>query len=170
MNRLLNGDVGSGKTIVAIMTALVVAKQKYQTAIMAPTEILANQHFQTFKEMLRKSDVKICLLTRNNKDAKLKKKIAEGKIDIIIGTHAVIQKDLSFKNLALAIIDEQHRFGVAQRAALQKKICQIDDGLSTIPHLLSMTATPIPRTLALTIYGDLDISLIKECLKADKKL
>ena len=170
MNRLLNGDVGSGKTIVAIMTALVVAKQKYQTAIMAPTEILANQHFQTFKEMLRKSDVKICLLTRNNKDAKLKKKIAEGKIDIIIGTHAIIQKDLSFKNLALAIIDEQHRFGVAQRAALQKKICQIDDGLSTIPHLLSMTATPIPRTLALTIYGDLDISLIKEMPKGRQKI
>ncbi len=170
MNRLLNGDVGSGKTIVAIMAALAVAKQKYQTAIMAPTEILAKQHFQTFKDTLKKSNIKICLLTRNNKDAKLKKKIAEGKMDIIIGTHAIIQKDLSFKNLALAIIDEQHRFGVAQRAALQKKICQIDDGLKTIPHLLSMTATPIPRTLALTIYGDLDISLIKEMPQGRQKI
>jgi len=101
---------------------------------------------------------------------KLKKKIAEGKIDIIIGTHAVIQKDLSFKNLALAIIDEQHRFGVAQRAALQKKVYQIKDGLSTVPHLLSMTATPIPRTLSLTIYGDLDISLIKKMPKGRKKI
>jgi len=178
MNRLLNGDVGSGKTIVAIMTALTVAKQKYQTAIMAPTEILAKQHFQTFKDMLKKSNVKICLLTRNNKDAKLKKKIAEGKIDIIIGTHAIISAKggpasggrIPFKNLALAIIDEQHRFSVAQRAALQKKICQIDDGLLTIPHLLSMTATPIPRTLALTIYGDLDISLIKEMPKGRQKI
>ena len=179
MNRLLNGDVGSGKTIVAILSALAVAKQKYQTAIMTPTEILAKQHFQTFKNTLKKSKVKICLLTRvdykinnNRKITKeqLKKKIIEGKIDIIIGTHAIIQKDLSFKKLTLAVIDEQHRFGIAQRAALQKKVCQIDDGLKTIPHLLSMTATPIPRTLALTVYGDLDISLIKELPKGRQKI
>jgi len=170
MNRLLNGDVGSGKTIIAIMAALAVAKQKYQTAIMAPTEILAKQHFQTFKNMLKKSNVKICLLTRTESKPQLKKKIAEGKIDIIIGTHSIIQKDLSFKNLVLAIIDEQHKFGVAQRAALQKNIYQIDDGLKTIPHLLSITATPIPRTLALTIYGDLDISLIKELPQGRQKI
>ena len=179
MNRLLNGDVGSGKTIVAIMSALAVAEQGYQTAIMAPTEILAKQHFQTFKNILKKSKLKICLLTRtdhkiNNKKKttkkELKNKIAKGQIDIIIGTHSVIQKDLSFKNLTLAIIDEQHRFGVAQRAALQKKVSQIDDGLKTIPHLLSMTATPIPRTLALTVYGDLDISLIKELPKGRQKI
>ena len=179
MNRLLNGDVGSGKTIVAIMVALAIAKQKYQIAIMAPTEILAKQHFQTFKDMLKKSNVKICLLTRTDKDVndnkkitkeQLKKKITQGKIDIIIGTHSIIQKDLSFKNLAMAIIDEQHRFGVTQRATLQKKVCQIEDGLQTIPHLLSMTATPIPRTLALTVYGDLDISLIKEMPKGRQKI
>ena len=171
MNRLLNGDVGSGKTIVAIMVALAVAKQKYQVAIMTPTEILAKQHFQTFKDMLKNQKIKIALLTSSSvKKAELKKEITQGKIDIIIGTHAIIQKDVSFKNLAMAIVDEQHRFGVAQRAALQKKICQIDDGLKTIPHLLSMTATPIPRTLALTIYGDLDISLIKELPKGRQKI
>lgn len=173
MNRLLNGDVGSGKTIVALMAALETAKAGYQTALMAPTEILAKQHFQTFNNFLKKSGLNIALLTRTEPKVRrpqLKKQIAQGKVDIIIGTHSLIQEKLSFKNLCLAIVDEQHRFGVIQRAALQKKIYQIKDGLLTIPHLLSMTATPIPRTLALTIYGDLDISLIKELPKGRQKI
>lgn len=155
MNRLLNGDVGSGKTIVAIMAALEVVKANYQIAVMAPTEVLAKQHFETFKNFLAKEKIKIGLLTGSHKQ-----KIDE-KIKIIIGTHALIQKGVSFNNLALAIVDEQHRFGVAQRAALQRKFT---------PHLLSMTATPIPRTLALTIYGDLDISLLKEMPQGRQKI
>jgi len=171
MNRLLNGDVGSGKTIIALMTGLEIAKNGYQVAFMAPTEILAKQHFETFNKLLKKYKLKITLLIGSTKNkTQIKKQIAQGKIDIIIGTHALIQEGLFFKNLALAIIDEQHRFGVAQRAALQKRIYQIEDGLPTIPHLLSMTATPIPRTLTLTIYGDLDISLIKELPKGRKKI
>ncbi|MBL7155104.1 MAG: ATP-dependent DNA helicase RecG [Candidatus Portnoybacteria bacterium] len=185
MNRLLNGDVGSGKTVVAIMAGLEIAKDGYQVALMAPTEILAKQHFQTFKDFLKKSNLKIALLTRTEslKDCplgtvpkgqslsrpQLKKQISDGKIDIIIGTHALIQENLNFKNLALAIVDEQHRFGVAQRANLQRKIYQVEDGLPTIPHLLSMTATPIPRTLTLTIYGDLDISILREMPKGRQK-
>jgi len=186
MNRLLNGDVGSGKTVVAIMAGLEIAKAGYQVALMAPTEILAKQHFQTFKDFLKKSNLKIALLTRTEslKDCpsrtvpekqslsrpKLKKQISDGKIDIVIGTHALIQENLNFKNLALAIVDEQHRFGVAQRANLQRKIYQAEDGLPTIPHLLSMTATPIPRTLTLTIYGDLDISILREMPKGRQKI
>jgi ATP-dependent DNA helicase RecG len=175
MNRLLNGDVGSGKTVVAVMVALETAKAGHQTALMAPTEILAKQHFQTFKNLLKKSGVKIALLTRTESTLsdysskrrtipkiQLKKQISQGKIDIAIGTHALLQEDLNFKNLCLTIIDEQHRFGVLQRAALQKNIHQ--------PHFLSMTATPIPRTLALTVYGDLDISLIKELPKGRQKI
>jgi ATP-dependent DNA helicase RecG len=179
MNRLLNGDVGSGKTIVAAMAGLETAKVGYQVALMAPTEILAKQHFQTLKDFLKKSNLNIALLTRTDNfmtsrqkitRPQLKKEVSQGKIDIIIGTHALIQESLTFKNLALAIVDEQHRFGVAQRAALQKRIYQIEDGLPTIPHLLSMTATPIPRTLALTIYGDLDISLLKDMPKGRQKI
>ena len=182
MNRLLNGDVGSGKTIVAVMAAIETAKAGYQAALMAPTEVLAKQHFQTLKDLFKKSALDIALLTRSevqstaskkNKTLKrpqLKKQIADGKINIITGTHALIQEKLKFKNLALAIVDEQHRFGVAQRAALQRKIYQVEDGLPSSPHLLSMTATPIPRTLALTIYGDLDISLIKEMPKGRQKI
>jgi len=189
MNRLLNGDVGSGKTVVAIMAGLEIAKAGYQVALMAPTEILAKQHFQTFKDFLKKSNLKIALLTgadnlvgqeKKITRPQLKKRIADGKIDIVIGTHALIstrggvasggQKNLNFKNLALAIVDEQHRFGVAQRANLQRKIYQAEDGLPTIPHLLSMTATPIPRTLTLTIYGDLDISILKEMPKGRQKI
>ncbi len=173
MNRLLDGDVGSGKTIVSILAGLQVSKAGYQVALMAPTEVLAKQHFQTFKTFLGNSGLKTSLLTSSTKKTegdKLKKQVKDGKMDIIIGTHSLIQKDLFFKNLALAIVDEQHRFGVAQRAALQKRIHQIPDGLPTTPHLLSMTATPIPRTLTLTIYGDLDISLIKEMPKGRKKI
>jgi len=178
MNRLLNGDVGSGKTAVAAIAALETAKAGYQAALMAPTEILARQHFETFKQMLQKTKWKIGLLTGSEnlvnsvkaKRPQLKKDIKAGKIKIIIGTHALIQEDINFKNLALVIVDEQHRFGVAQRAALQKKIYRIEDGLPTIPHLLSMTATPIPRTLSLTLYGDLDISLLKEMPKGRQKI
>ncbi len=179
MNRLLNGDVGSGKTMVAIMASLSASKAKCQTALMAPTEVLAKQHFQTFNNFLKKKGSKIVLLTgadarintnkKNNKES-LKKAIKEGQANIIIGTHALIQEDISFKKLALAIVDEQHRFGVAQRAALQKSIYHLKDGMPAIPHLLSMTATPIPRTLALTLYGDLDISLIKQMPKGRQKI
>lgn len=173
MNRLLEGDVGSGKTIVAMISALNVANKGYQTALMAPTEILAKQHFRTFSKFLKKKRVNIGLLTRGNcqvgKRKILKKKILEkilnGKIDILIGTHSLIQKEVKFGNLALVVLDEQHRFGIEQRA----RLCQ-NSGKDQIPHLLSMTATPIPRTLAITIYGDLDISLIDEMPKGRKKI
>lgn len=154
MNRLLNGDVGSGKTVVAATAALEVAKTGSQVAFMAPTEILAQQHFKEITKLLKKFKLKIGLLTRSEK--KFSK-----DTDIVIGTHALIQKGVSFRDLALAIIDEQHRFGVEQRAIL----CQ---GLT--PHFLTLTATPIPRTLTLTIYGDLDISLLKEMPKGRQKI
>ncbi len=177
MNRLLNGDVGSGKTVVALIAAYQTAKQKAQAVFMAPTEILAQQHFATLKNLVQDPDVCLSLLTSNSakqyspdnlleeeiSKKKLQEKIAKGQIDIVIGTHAVIQKDIRFKNLGLVIIDEQHRFGVEQRMKLVKN-------QATTPHLLSMTATPIPRTLALTIYGDLDISLIKEKPKDRKSI
>ncbi len=202
MNRLLNGDVGSGKTVVALMAACQVAAAGYQTVFMAPTEILAKQHFATIKSLTKNEKTTIGLLTGNeakqwsrshsviedprfserksgpideteeaptplgvgiptvNGGEKISKKlilkkIADGQIDIIIGTHAVIQKNIKFAKLGLVVIDEQHRFGVSQRMKLIKN-------QQLVPHLLSMTATPIPRTLALTIYGDLDVSLIKE--------
>jgi len=171
MNRLLEGDVGSGKTVVATIAALNTAKAGYQTAFMAPTEILANQHFKNLKEILKEFKLKIGILTRNNYricEKKLTKKkflekIRKSEIDIVIGTHALIQKDVKFGKLALVILDEQHRFGVEQRAQL----CQQKD---IVPHFLSMTATPIPRTLALTIYGDLDLSLLDEMPKGRKKI
>jgi len=166
MNRLLDGDVGSGKTVVATMAALSTVKAGYQTAFMAPTEILAKQHFNTLQSLLKKSKIKIALLTGSGKTnkAQVKRQIAKGRIDIIIGTHALIQKDLIFNKLALAIVDEQHRFGIQQRAQLVKN----SNLQQYVPHLLSMTATPIPRTLALTIYGDLDISLLKQMPKGRK--
>ncbi|MBI2062398.1 MAG: ATP-dependent DNA helicase RecG [Candidatus Yanofskybacteria bacterium] len=187
MNRLMEGDVGSGKTVVALMGAVQVAKgrlpagrQGYQSVFMAPTEVLANQHFKTMTELLGDNFLNIGLLTGseakfNNETidkADLKKKIAKGEVDIIIGTHAVIQKDVRFKNLAFVVLDEQHRFGVAQRAALVKPSsrAQAEGNKEIVPHLLSMTATPIPRTLALTIYGDLDISIIKEKPKNRQKI
>ncbi len=173
MNRLMEGDVGSGKTVVALIGAVQVAKKGFQSVFMAPTEVLANQHFKTMSELLGSAlgGVNIGLLTGsaakfNNKTVtktELKKKISEGGVDIIIGTHAVIQKGVRFKNIAFVVLDEQHRFGVAQRAALVKN-------KEIVPHLLSMTATPIPRTLALTIYGDLDISVIKEKPKNRQKI
>jgi len=180
MNRLLEGDVGSGKTVVAAMAALNVVKKGYQVAFMAPTEILAKQHFKTINEVLKKFDLKVGLITgkesycKNEKITRreLVEKVKKNKINILIGTHALIQDitpatkektPLQFNNLALVIIDEQHRFGVKQRA----KLCRQKE---FIPHLLSMTATPIPRTLSLTIYGDLDLSVIDELPKGRKKI
>ena len=227
MNRLLEGDVGSGKTLVALIAALAVVKSGYQTALMAPTEILARQHFEeavrrfgkkhTFKNppnpllqrgnyihtpspsqegniptplkggiknpLLRGVGVcKIALLTGSeskiyedgeikeiNKN-KLLEKIKEGEIDFTIGTHSLIQDKVVFKNLAFSIVDEQHRFGIDQRAKIQNEVLDIKDELKTVPHLLSMTATPIPRTLALAVYGDLDLSLLDEMPKGRQKI
>ena len=158
MNRLLQGDVGSGKTIVALMTMLLAIDNGYQTCLMAPTEILARQHFNSLKELVGDGLVNIELLTGSVK-AKQRKIIHEGlengQITILIGTHALIEDVVQFKNLGLVVIDEQHRFGVEQRAKLWKKSM-------VPPHVLVMTATPIPRTLAMTLYGDLDISVINE--------
>ena len=175
MNRLLEGDVGSGKTIVAALAALQVASEGFQVAFMAPTEVLAIQHFKSLSSLFSKHNLPIGLLTNSESQIscqgknsgqnkkQLLGKIKNGQLKIIIGTHSLIQKTVCFKNLALVIVDEQHRFGVQQRAALQKSTINLCDGLaSSVPHLLSMTATPIPRTLALTLYGDLDLSLLKE--------
>lgn len=157
MSRLVQGDVGSGKTIVAVAALLKAVDCGYQGALMAPTEILAEQHFLTLRELLSPLKVKVALLTGSmNRRSKneLLEEIAQGEVNIVVGTHALIQENVKFKNLSLAITDEQHRFGVMQRSQLQQK------GLN--PDILVMTATPIPRTLALTLYGDLDLSIIDE--------
>ena len=158
MNRLLQGDVGSGKTIVALMMMLIAADNNFQSVIMAPTEILAQQHFNSITELIKDMPVCVKLLTGSSKGKQRKeilKLCEDGTLNILIGTHAVIEDNVLFKNLGFAVIDEQHKFGVAQRAQLWKK--------NTIPpHVLVMTATPIPRTLALTAYGDLDYSVIDE--------
>ncbi|MCK5084224.1 MAG: ATP-dependent DNA helicase RecG [Candidatus Pacebacteria bacterium] len=192
MNRLLEGDVGSGKTLVALISALVVMRSGYQVAFMAPTEILARQHFA---EAVRRFEsphpnplpkgegvIKIALLTGSEskyyKDGEVKEiskkklleKIESGKIDLLVGTHSLIQEKVIFKNLAFSIVDEQHRFGIDQRAKIQTEVLGIEDGLKTVPHLLSMTATPIPRTLALTVYGDLDLSILDEMPKGRQKI
>ncbi len=164
MSRLLQGDVGSGKTVVATMAALNAVKCGHQVAFMAPTEILAKQHFLGISKMLEKFNVRVAFLSGKSTGKKeLLKKLENGEVDILIGTQALLSKGVKFKNLALIVLDEQHRFGVNQRAELtrEKKV---------MPHLLSMTATPIPRTLALTVYGDLDLSLIKEMPKNRKKI
>ena len=158
MNRLLQGDVGSGKTIVAVLCMLLAADNGYQSALMAPTEILAQQHFSGISELLKGIPVKVQLLTGSTRKANRKKILAEaasGELQILIGTHALIEDEVQFQNLGIAIIDEQHRFGVAQRAKLWKKN-------NIPPHVLVMTATPIPRTLAMTAYGDLDYSVMDE--------
>ncbi|MBQ4229465.1 MAG: ATP-dependent DNA helicase RecG [Bacteroidaceae bacterium] len=158
MNRLLQGDVGSGKTLVALMVMLIAIDNGCQTCIMAPTEILAEQHLQTFRNFLKNMPVRVELLTGNikgKKRAAIEVGLLDGSIDILIGTHAVIEDNVQFRNLGLVIIDEQHRFGVAQRAKLWSKS-------EVSPHVLVMTATPIPRTLAMTVYGDLDVSVIDE--------
>jgi len=148
MNRLLNGDVGSGKTVVATMALLSAAAAGFQAVLMAPTEILANQHYQEISKLLKSFKIKIGILTRTKK--------IKINAPLLIGTHALLQKKIKFKNLGLVVIDEQHRFGVRQRAALKNKTGKFS------PHFLSLTATPIPRSLALTLYGDLDISLIRQ--------
>ncbi len=158
MNRLLQGDVGSGKTMVALMCMLIAIDNGFQTCLMAPTEILANQHAETISSLLKSMDVKIALLTGSTKKSARKiihEKLESGEIDILIGTHALIEDKVQFKNLGFVVIDEQHRFGVEQRSRLWTKN-------NREPHILVMTATPIPRTLAMTLYGDLDVSVIDE--------
>ncbi len=158
MNRLLQGDVGSGKTMVAFMTMLMAADNGFQSAIMAPTEILATQHYETLRQWGDKIGIRVELLTGSTR-TKARREINEGllsgDINIIVGTHALIEDKVQFRNLGLTVIDEQHRFGVAQRARMWKKS-------EVAPHVLVMTATPIPRTLAMTVYGDLDVSVIDE--------
>ncbi len=157
MNRLLQGDVGSGKTIVAVEAAVIALENGYQVAVMAPTEILAAQHYFYFKNLLEPAGYSVALLTgsgRARKKAKRKALIAEGEARVVVGTHALISKDVAFHNLGLVVVDEQHRFGVMQRFGLLAK--------GKHPDVLVMTATPIPRTLALTVYGDLDVSIIDE--------
>jgi ATP-dependent DNA helicase RecG len=159
MNRLLQGDVGSGKTLVALMVMLISLDNGFQACIMAPTEILANQHFNTITEFLEGLDISLSLLTGSTgrKDrVKIHEELSNGKLQILIGTHALLEDPVVFDNLGLVIIDEQHRFGVAQRAKLWHK------NEDSPPHVLVMTATPIPRTLAMTLYGDLDVSVIDE--------
>ena len=158
MNRLLQGDVGSGKTLVALMSMLIALDNGYQACMMAPTEILANQHFETIRELLYAMDIRVELLTGSVKGKKreaILTGLLTGDVRILIGTHAVIEDTVNFSSLGLVVIDEQHRFGVAQRARLWTKNVQP-------PHVLVMTATPIPRTLAMTLYGDLDVSVIDE--------
>jgi ATP-dependent DNA helicase RecG len=165
MNRLLQGDVGAGKTIVAAAAMLLTAKTGSQTALMAPTEILAEQHYQGLHKLLVPLDIEMRLLTGSTsaaEKAQIYTDLATGAIDLVIGTHALIQEGVNFKNLALAVIDEQHRFGVDQRQMLRDKGIHTHEGRTLTPHVLVMSATPIPRTLALSLYGDLDLSILDE--------
>lgn len=166
MNRLLQGDVGSGKTVVAGLAARQAANAGFQTAIMAPTEILANQHADTLMKLLRPFEVEVALLTSSVKGKareELLSRIKAGEVDVVVGTHALIQKTVNFHKLGFVVIDEQHRFGVKQRQMLLDKS-------DKMPHLLAMTATPIPRSLALTVYGELDVSVIDEMPKGRKEI
>ena len=167
MNRLLQGDVGSGKTIVALMCMLIAKDNGFQSCLMAPTEILANQHFNGISELAKDLNINIRILTGSTKIAKrriIHEELENGTLDIIIGTHALLEDKVQFKNLGLAVIDEQHRFGVEQRSKLWGKASPNPSkgGAHVPPHVLVMTATPIPRTLAMSLYGDLDISVIDE--------
>lgn len=165
MNRLVQGDVGSGKTIIAVLSMLKAYNSGYQSVMMAPTEILATQHYESVKSLLDNFNINCQLLTSNitgKKKMEIIKGIENGEIDIVIGTHAVLQEKVSFHKLGLAITDEQHRFGVRQRATLSLK--------GTNPDILVMTATPIPRTLALILYGDLEVSIIDELPAGRKKI
>lgn len=158
MNRLLQGDVGSGKTLVALMSMLIALDNGYQACIMAPTEILAEQHLQTIQDFLKGMDIRVELLTgivKGKKRQEVLTGLLDGSVQILVGTHAVIEDTVQFANLGMVVVDEQHRFGVAQRAKLWSKN-------TNPPHVLVMTATPIPRTLAMTLYGDLDVSVIDE--------
>ena len=160
MNRLLQGDVGSGKTMVAVLTALIAIGNGFQACIMAPTEVLAQQHFKNIQKLLAPTGVQSALLTgstRTSERREVHQGLEDGSIGIIVGTHALIEDNVVFRNLGLAIIDEQHRFGVEQRSKLWRK-----SACGAPPHVLVMTATPIPRTLAMTLYGDLDVSVIDE--------
>ncbi|MBC8265643.1 MAG: ATP-dependent DNA helicase RecG [Flavobacteriales bacterium] len=166
MNRLLQGDVGSGKTLVALLSMLMSVDNNFQSCMMVPTEILAQQHFKNISSELKELDIKVAILTGSSKmkeRKKLHEKLENGEIDILIGTHALLEDKVVFKNLAFVVIDEQHRFGVAQRAKLWKKNI-------TPPHILVMTATPIPRTLSMTLYGDLDVSIIDELPPGRKEI
>jgi len=167
MNRLLQGDVGSGKTIVALMSMLIALDNGFQSCLMAPTEILANQHFNGLSELAKELNINIKILTGSTKTAARKiihEELENGSLHILIGTHALLEDKVKFQNLGLAVIDEQHRFGVEQRSKLWKKSNPnpSDEGEHIPPHVLVMTATPIPRTLAMSLYGDLDISVIDE--------
>lgn len=167
MNRLLQGDVGSGKTIVALLSMLIAIDNGFQTCMMAPTEILARQHYAAFESLLEGMEISIAFLSGSVKGKKreaILEGLKSGQIHIVVGTHALIEDQVAFKNIGLAVIDEQHRFGVAQRAALWKK------SSSYVPHVLVMTATPIPRTLAMTLYGDLDVSVIDELPPGRKEI
>jgi ATP-dependent DNA helicase RecG len=184
MNRLLEGDVGSGKTVVAALAAVSAMNQGYQVAILAPTEVLAIQHFEGLKKLFKSFKFRVILLTGSKTVSNQAKRVARknileeissGKISLAIGTHALLQKKVRFKNLALIVIDEQHRFGVQQRAFLQQETLNLDDGMQSasrrkIPHLLTMTATPIPRTLSLAIFGNLELSIIDEMPKGRKPI
>lgn len=166
MNRMLQGDVGSGKTVVAGLVACQVANHGFQTALMAPTEVLAKQHANTLESLLKPFNIKIGLLTgsvKGNNRKIIYKNIANGEIDVVVGTHALIQESVTFHKLSFVVIDEQHRFGVNQRQQLLKKS-------KFMPHLLTMTATPIPRSLSLTLYGELDISILNELPKNRKPI
>ena len=164
MNRLLQGDVGSGKTVVAMISAYKAVKSGYQVAVMAPTTILASQHLVNFNKILEQFDIKcdvlICSLTKKLKE-QLLERLKNGEIDILIGTHALLQENVEFKKLGLVVTDEQHRFGVKQRSIIA--------GKGNNPDVLVMTATPIPRTLAIIVYGDLDISIIDELHQIEKR-
>ena len=166
MNRLLQGDVGSGKTLVALLSMLMAVDNNYQTCLMAPTEILAHQHFNTIDKYLKEMNIRVSILTGSTKSKERKilhQKLEVGEIDLLVGTHALLEDKVKFCNLGLVVIDEQHRFGVAQRAKLWSKN-------DFPPHILVMTATPIPRTLSMTIYGDLDVSVIDELPPGRKKV
>ncbi|MBL6667228.1 MAG: ATP-dependent DNA helicase RecG [Crocinitomicaceae bacterium] len=166
MNRLLQGDVGSGKTLVALMAMLIAIGNKFQSAIMAPTEILANQHCETLKEFTKGMPIRIELLTGSTKKSertKIHEGLMNGEVDLLVGTHALLEDTVQFKNIGLVVIDEQHRFGVAQRSKMWRKNTQP-------PHILIMTATPIPRTLAMTFYGDLEVSVIDELPPGRKEI
>jgi len=166
MNRLLQGDVGSGKTITALLVMLIAKDNGFQSCIMAPTEILAIQHFESISKQLANMNMKVAFLSGSTKPTKRReiiKELQNGQIDILIGTHALIEDEVIFNNIGLVVIDEQHRFGVEQRAKLWKKNV-------TPPHILVMTATPIPRTLAMTVYGDLDLSIINELPQGRKPI
>lgn len=169
MNRLLQGDVGSGKTIVAFLASLQAIEAKHQVAIMAPTEILAEQHFKNFLKFEKSLNIRVELLTSSTPAKKRKDilgSLRAGHVDLLVGTHALLTSDVQFANLGFIVIDEQHRFGVMQRASLKNK-SKLEEG-ERLPHLLVMTATPIPRTLSMTVYGDLDVSVIRELPKGRK--